>query len=55
MAVNDGEIEHIFAEPGFSDDCPFDPFEVSDADTMLAAIRGDVAPAEKPERAAFVG
>ena len=55
MSVNDGEIEHIFVEPGFSDDCPIDPFEVSDADTMLAAIRGDVAPAEKPQRAAFVG
>jgi peroxiredoxin (alkyl hydroperoxide reductase subunit C) len=55
MVVNDGEIEHIFVEPGFADVCPIDPFEVSDADTVLAAIRGDVAPAEKPERAAFVG
>ena len=55
MVVNDGEIEHIFAEPGFADDCPTDPFEVSDADTVLAALRGDDTPAAKPERAAFVG
>jgi len=33
-------IKKVFAEPGFSDDCPTDPFEVSDADTMLAYLRG---------------
>jgi peroxiredoxin len=55
MVVNDGEIEHIFVEPGFADDCPTDPFEVSDADTVLAAIRGESAPQEKPARADFVG
>lgn len=41
MLVNDGVIKKIFAEAGFSDDCPTDPFEVSDADTMLAYLRGD--------------
>lgn len=40
MFVNDGEIEKMFVEPGFDDECPTDPFEVSDADTMLTWIRG---------------
>lgn len=40
MVVNDGEIEKMFIEPDFGDMCPTDPFEVSDADTMLAYIRG---------------
>ena len=35
MYVLDGVIKKMFVEPGFSDDCPTDPFEVSDADTML--------------------
>ena len=40
MLVEDGEIKKIFSEPGFMDDCPTDPFEVSDADTMLAYLKG---------------
>jgi len=40
MHVEDGVIKKLFAEPGFSDDCETDPFEVSDADTMLAYLRG---------------
>jgi peroxiredoxin len=40
MVVKDGVIEKIFVEPGFSDNCPMDPFEVSDADTMLAYLKG---------------
>ncbi|MCG9893367.1 MAG: peroxiredoxin [Thermosynechococcaceae cyanobacterium MS004] len=40
MVVNDGTIEKVFAEPGYSDNCPTDPFEVSDADTMLAYLKG---------------
>jgi len=40
MVVNDGEIEKIFIEPEFQDNCPTDPFEVSDADTMLAYLKG---------------
>ncbi len=40
MVVNDGAIEKIFIEPGYDDNCPTDPFEVSDADTMLAYLKG---------------
>jgi peroxiredoxin len=39
MLVNDGEIEKIFVEDGFDDDAPADPFEVSDADTMLEYLK----------------
>ncbi|MGM3304598.1 peroxiredoxin [Anabaena sp. WFMT] len=39
MVVNDGKIEKMFVEPGFDDNCPTDPFEVSDADTMLAYLK----------------
>jgi len=38
--IEDGEIKQMFVEPGFEDDCPVDPFEVSDADTMLQWLRG---------------
>ncbi len=55
MLVNDSTIEKVFIEPDFGDNCPTDPFEVSDADTMLAWMKGEAAPAEKPERNAFVG
>jgi thioredoxin-dependent peroxiredoxin len=40
MLVNDCAIEKIFVEPDFGDNCPTDPFEVSDADTMLAHLKG---------------
>jgi len=40
MLVENGEIKKIFIEPGLSDDCLEDPFEVSDADTMLAYVKG---------------
>ena len=43
MYVVDGEIKKLFSEPGFSDDCPVDPFEVSDAATMLAYVKGTQA------------
>ncbi|QLE59181.1 peroxiredoxin [Nostoc sp. TCL26-01] len=39
MVVNDGNIEKFFIEPGFEDVCATDPFEVSDADTMLAYLK----------------
>jgi len=39
MVVNDGKIEKMFIEPDFGDNCPTDPFEVSDADTMLAYLK----------------
>jgi len=32
--AEDGIIKKAFIEPGFSDNCPTDPFEVSDAKTM---------------------
>ena len=35
MHVVDGEIKQMFIEPGLMDDCPDDPFEISDVDTML--------------------
>jgi peroxiredoxin len=43
MLVNDGTIETIFSEPDFGDNCPIDPFEVSDADTMLAYLNGSTS------------
>ncbi len=39
MVVNDGKIEKMFIEPGLDDNCPSDPFEVSDADTMLKYLK----------------
>lgn len=39
MVVNEGLIERIFVEPGFSDNCATDPFEVSDAETMLEYLK----------------
>ena len=38
MHVVDGEIKSIFAEDGKMDNCPTDPFEVSDVNTMLASL-----------------
>ncbi|MEK7080142.1 MAG: peroxiredoxin [Patescibacteria group bacterium] len=43
MYVNDGAIEKMFIEPGLTDNCVDDPFEVSDADTMLAYLKGSAA------------
>ncbi len=40
MYVVDGKIEKLFSEEGFGDNCPTDPFEVSDADTMLNYLKG---------------
>jgi len=39
MLVNDGQIEKMFIEDGFEDNCATDPFEVSDADTMLSYLK----------------
>jgi peroxiredoxin len=39
MVVNDGKIEKMFIEPGKEDNCPTDPYEVSDADTMLNYLK----------------
>ncbi len=38
MHVVDGVIKKMFIEKGFSDDCAEDPFEVSDAKTMLTYL-----------------
>jgi len=39
MFVDNGEIQKVFSEPGFMDNCPDDPFEVSDAGTMLEYLK----------------
>lgn len=39
MLVDNGEIKKVFSEEGYSDNCPTDPFEVSDADTMLNYLK----------------
>ena len=39
MYVDDCEIKQMFIEPEFGDDCPTDPFEVSDAGTMLKYLQ----------------
>lgn len=41
MLVEDGEIRKVFAEAGKVDNCPTDPFEVSDVDTMIAYLNLD--------------
>jgi len=55
MLVDDSKIEKIFAEAGFGDNCPTDPFEVSDADTMLAYLKGTEAKGVSDPRKAFEG
>jgi len=40
MLVNDMKIEKAFIEPDYEDNCPTDPFEVSDANTILAYLKG---------------
>ena len=41
MYVEDGEIKKVFEEAGKIDNCPQDPFTVSDVDTMLAYLKGN--------------
>lgn len=55
MMVDDGVIEKAFVEPGFDDICPTDPFDVSDADTMLAYLKGTEPAGVSEPRLAFVG
>lgn len=40
MHVVDGVIQQQFVEDGLMDNCPTDPFEVSDVDTMLNYLKG---------------
>ena len=39
MYLENGEIKKAFVESDYSDNCPTDPFEVSDADTMLNYLK----------------
>ncbi|SER70360.1 Peroxiredoxin [Nitrosomonas sp. Nm51] len=39
MVVQNKMIEKMFIEPGFEDNCPDDPYEVSDATTMLEYLK----------------
>ena len=55
MIVQNQVIQKLFVEAGFRDDSADDPFEVSDADTVLAWLDGTEVPDEKPPRADFVG
>ena len=55
MLVNDGKIEKLFVESDFGDNCPIDPFEVSDADTMLAYLKGTESAGVSAPVKAFVG
>lgn len=41
MLVDDGVITKVFCEPNFSDNCETDPFEVSDAETMVKYLKGE--------------
>lgn len=40
MVVKNGTIIRAFAEDGKVDNCPSDPFEVSDVDTMINYLKG---------------
>ena len=55
MLVTDSNIEKIFIEPNYGDNCPIDPFEVSDADTMLAYLKGTKSSGVSQPRREFVG
>ena len=39
MLVEDGQVTALFSEAGKCDNCPTDPFEVSDAGTMLKHLK----------------
>ena len=41
MLIDNKAIKKVFKEADFSDNCPTDPFEVSDADTMLAYLKSN--------------
>ena len=41
MYVDNKEIKKVFKEAGFDDNCPTDPFEVSDAYTMLEYLKSN--------------
>jgi len=39
MVVDNGQVEAMFVENGFEDECKTDPFEVSDAYTMIDYLK----------------
>lgn len=39
MVVDNGEVQKLWAEAGYADNCPTDPFETSDADTVLKWLK----------------
>ena len=39
MLVEDGQVKQMFVEPGKDDNFGADPFEVSDADTILKYLK----------------
>jgi peroxiredoxin len=39
LYAEDMEIKQMFVEDGFGDDCPTDPFDVSDVDTMIGYLQ----------------
>lgn len=41
MVVNNGVIEKMFEEPGKIGNCPTDPYEVSDPETVLNYLKGE--------------
>lgn len=41
MLVDNGKIKKMFVESGFEDNCVTDPFEVSDAETMLNYLKNN--------------
>lgn len=43
MVINDGVVEQMFVEPGFADNAENDPFEVSDAETILRYLEEEKA------------
>ena len=55
MVVDDKIIEKMFIEEGITDNCQSDPFEKSDADTVLSWLKGETAETKLPERKAFIG
>ena len=52
MVLDDGKIEKMFIEPGYADNCPADPFEVSDADSVLAYLKASKERGVKAARVA---
>lgn len=55
MLVNDQKVEKMFIEDGFEDLCESDPFAVSDADTMMAYLKGEASEGVSTPRKAFEG